>query len=154
PLKEKDGRSPAKELEHVLHPWVAFLILPLFAFANAGVSLSGVTFSGLTSLLPMGIMAGLFIGKPLGISLFCWAALKLKLATLPEGTTCKEIMAVGVLCGIGFTMSIFIASLAFDGADPALITWAKLGILLGSLFSAVVGYCMLRSRFSSPLPHH
>ena len=154
PLKEKDGRSPAKELEHVLHPWVAFLILPLFAFANAGVSLSGVTFAGLTSLLPMGIMAGLFIGKPLGISLFCWAALKLKLATLPEGTTCKEIMAVGVLCGIGFTMSIFIASLAFDGADPALITWAKLGILLGSLFSAVVGYCMLRSRFSSQLQHH
>ena len=153
PLKEKEGRSPARELEHVLHPWVAFLILPLFAFANAGVSLSGVTFAGLTSLLPMGIMAGLFIGKPLGISLFCWAALKLKLATLPEGTTCKEIMAVGVLCGIGFTMSIFIASLAFDSADPALITWAKLGILLGSLFSAVVGYCMLRSRFSSQLQH-
>lgn len=154
PLKDEKGRSPAKELEHVLHLWVAFLILPLFAFANAGVSLSGVTFAGLTSLLPMGIMAGLFIGKPLGISLFCWAALKLKLATLPEGTTCKEIMAVGVLCGIGFTMSIFIASLAFDGADPALITWAKLGILLGSLFSAVVGYWMLRSRFSPQHQHN
>ncbi|HKN04659.1 MAG TPA: Na+/H+ antiporter NhaA [Buttiauxella sp.] len=153
PLKEKNGHSPAKELEHVLHPWVAFLILPLFAFANAGVSLSGVTFAGLASLLPMGIMAGLFIGKPLGISLFCWAALKLKLATLPEGTTCKEIMAVGVLCGIGFTMSIFIASLAFEGADPALITWAKLGILLGSLLSAVVGYCMLRSHFNQQLQY-
>lgn len=149
PLKEKEGHSPARELEHILHPWVAFLILPLFAFANAGVSLTGVTLEGLTSLLPMGIMAGLFIGKPLGIGLFSLAALKLKLASLPEGTTFKDIMAVGVLCGIGFTMSIFIASLAFSDVDPALIVWAKLGILLGSLLSAVVGYSMLRNRFSS-----
>ncbi|KNC88125.1 Na+/H+ antiporter NhaA [Trabulsiella odontotermitis] len=144
PLKETAGTSPAKQLEHVLHPWVAFLILPLFAFANAGVSLAGVTFEGLTSLLPLGIIAGLFIGKPLGIGLFCWLALKLKWATLPEGTTCKQIMAVGVLCGIGFTMSIFIASLAFGGVAPALINWAKLGILIGSIASAVVGYCLLR----------
>lgn len=149
PLKEKNRASPAKSLEHILHPWVAFLILPLFAFANAGVSLDGVTMEGLTSLLPMGIMVGLFIGKPLGISLFCWAALKLKLASLPEGATCRDITAVGVLCGIGFTMSIFIATLAFSSANPALITWAKLGILLGSVLSAVVGYVMLRSRFSS-----
>ncbi|MCT4714865.1 Na+/H+ antiporter NhaA [Enterobacteriaceae bacterium H18W14] len=154
PLKEKAGRSPARALEHVLHPWVAFLILPLFAFANAGVSLHGVTLEGLTSLLPMGIVAGLFIGKPLGISLFCWAALKLRLASLPEGTTGKDIMAVGVLCGIGFTMSIFIASLAFGSVDPALITWAKLGILMGSLLSAVVGYSMLRKRFSSGVQQH
>ncbi|EHM51170.1 MAG: Na+/H+ antiporter NhaA [Yokenella regensburgei] len=144
PLKEKEGKSPAKQLEHVLHPWVAFLILPLFAFANAGVSLGGVTLEGLTSLLPLGIIAGLFIGKPLGISLFCWLALKLKWAHLPEGTTCKQIMAVGVLCGIGFTMSIFIASLAFGNVDPALINWAKLGILIGSVLSAVVGYTLLR----------
>lgn len=154
PLKEKDGRSPARELVHVLHPWVAFLILPLFAFANAGVSLEGVTPAGLTSLLPMGIIAGLFIGKPLGISLFCWAALKLRLASLPAGTTGKDIMAVGVLCGIGFTMSIFIASLAFGSVDPALIIWAKIGILLGSLLSAVVGYSMLRSRFSAVAQQH
>ncbi|MCT4701851.1 Na+/H+ antiporter NhaA [Enterobacteriaceae bacterium H20N1] len=154
PLREKAGRSPARALEHVLHPWVAFLILPLFAFANAGVSLHGVTLEGLTSLLPMGIVAGLFIGKPLGISLFCWAALKLRLASLPEGTTGKDIMAVGVLCGIGFTMSIFIASLAFGSVDPALITWAKLGILMGSLLSAVVGYSMLRKRFSSGVQQH
>ena len=91
PLKEQNGKSPAKQLEHVLHPWVAFLILPLFAFANAGVSLQGVTVEGLTSLLPLGIIAGLFIGKPLGISVFCWLALKLKWASLPEGTTCKQI---------------------------------------------------------------
>lgn len=101
---------PAKRLEHVLHPWVAYLILPLFAFANAGVSLQGVTLDGLTSILPLGIIAGLLIGKPLGISLFCWLALRLKLAHLPEGTTYQQIMAVGILCGIGFTMSIFIAS--------------------------------------------
>ncbi|WP_054178310.1 Na+/H+ antiporter NhaA [Trabulsiella odontotermitis] len=144
PLKEKAGKSPAKQLEHVLHPWVAFLILPLFAFANAGVSLNGVTPEGLTSLLPLGIIAGLFIGKPLGIGLFCWLALKLKWANLPEGTTCRQILAVGVLCGIGFTMSIFIASLAFGGVAPALINWAKLGILIGSIASAVVGYCLLR----------
>ncbi|SNY68860.1 Na+/H+ antiporter NhaA [Enterobacter sp. CC120223-11] len=146
PLKEQNGKSPAVQLEHVLHPWVAFLILPLFAFANAGVSLQGVTMEGLTSLLPLGIIAGLFIGKPLGISLFCWLALKLKWATLPAGTTCKQIMAVGVLCGIGFTMSIFIASLAFGNVDPALINWAKLGILIGSVLSAVVGYTLLRVR--------
>ncbi|MGU3414387.1 Na+/H+ antiporter NhaA [Enterobacteriaceae bacterium C34A] len=146
PLKEQNGKSPAAQLEHVLHPWVAFLILPLFAFANAGVSLQGVTLDGLTSMLPLGIIAGLFIGKPLGISLFCWLALKLKWATLPAGTTCKQIMAVGVLCGIGFTMSIFIASLAFGNVDPALINWAKLGILIGSVLSAVVGYTLLRMR--------
>ncbi len=128
----------------MLHPWVAFMILPLFAFANAGVSLQGVTLEGLTSLLPLGIIAGLFIGKPLGISLFCWLALKLKLARLPEGANFSQIMAVGLLCGIGFTMSIFIASLAFGAVDPELITWAKLGILLGSLLSAVVGYSLLR----------
>jgi Na+:H+ antiporter, NhaA family len=146
PLKEQNGKSPATQLEHVLHPWVAYLILPLFAFANAGVSLQGVTLEGLTSLLPLGIIAGLFIGKPLGISLFCWLALKMKWATLPAGTTCKQIMAVGVLCGIGFTMSIFIASLAFGNVDPALINWAKLGILIGSVLSAVVGYTLLRMR--------
>ena len=146
PLKEKHGRSPAKRLEHVLHPWVAYLILPLFAFANAGVSLQGVTLDGLTSILPLGIIAGLLIGKPLGISLFCWLALRLKLAHLPEGTTYQQIMAVGILCGIGFTMSIFIASLAFGSVDPELINWAKLGILVGSISSAVIGYSWLRVR--------
>jgi NhaA family Na+:H+ antiporter len=150
PLKEKHGRSPAKRLEHVLHPWVAYLILPLFAFANAGVSLHGVTLNGLASTLPLGIIAGLLIGKPLGIGLFCWLALRLKLAQLPEGTCYQQVMAVGILCGIGFTMSIFIAGLAFGGVDPALINWAKLGILIGSLLSAVVGYSWLRARLNAP----
>lgn len=151
PLKEQGGKSPAKSLEHVLHPWVAFLILPLFAFANAGVSLEGVTPQGLASLLPLGIIAGLFIGKPLGISLFCWLALKLGLAKLPQGATFRQIMAVGVLCGIGFTMSIFISTLAFGDVEPALVKWAKLGILIGSLLAAVTGYSLLR--FSFKVPH-
>lgn len=144
PLKPQEGKSPAKQLEHVLHPWVAFMILPLFAFANAGVSLQGVTLDGLTSVLPLGIIAGLFIGKPLGISLFCWLALKMKLASLPNGTTFGQIMAVGVLCGIGFTMSIFISTLAFGANAPELIVWAKLGILIGSLLAAVIGYTLLK----------
>lgn len=149
PLKAKDGHSPAKELEHVLHPWVSWLILPLFAFANAGVALGGVTAHELVSLLPLGIIAGLLIGKPLGISLFCWLSVKLKLARLPEGTSMRDIMAIGVLCGIGFTMSIFIASLAYGDVDPQMIVLAKLGILIGSLLSAVIGYALLRKRLAT-----
>ncbi|CNJ75274.1 Na+/H+ antiporter NhaA [Yersinia aldovae] len=144
PLHTKDKRSPSESLEHGLHPWVAYLILPLFAFANAGVSLQGVSLSGLTSLLPMGIAAGLFIGKPLGIFLFSWLAVKLGIAKLPDAINFKQIFAVSVLCGIGFTMSIFIASLAFEGADVALLTYSKLGILLGSTAAALVGYSLLR----------
>ncbi|MEN0580664.1 Na+/H+ antiporter NhaA [Phytobacter palmae] len=146
PLKEKDGVSPARQVVDAIHPWVGWLILPLFAFANAGVSLEGVTFAGLTSLLPLGVIAGLFIGKPVGITLFCWLALRLKLAKLPQGAAFKQIMAVGVLCGIGFTMSIFIATLAFGDIDTHMVAWAKLGILTGSILAAVVGYCLLRSR--------
>lgn len=146
PLKEENGVSSARQVIDAIHPWVGWLILPLFAFANAGVSLEGVTFSGLTSLLPMGVIAGLFIGKPVGITIFCWLALRLKLAKLPQGAAFKQIMAVGVLCGIGFTMSIFIATLAFGDVDTHMVAWAKLGILTGSILAAVVGYCLLRSR--------
>ncbi len=146
PLKEKDGVSPARQVVDAIHPWVGWLILPLFAFANAGVSLEGVTLAGLTSLLPLGVIAGLFIGKPVGITVFCWLALRLKLAKLPQGAAFKQIMAVGVLCGIGFTMSIFIATLAFGDVDTHMVAWAKLGILTGSILAAVVGYCLLRSR--------
>ncbi|MGH1474659.1 Na+/H+ antiporter NhaA [Yersinia proxima] len=144
PLHTKDKRSPSESLEHGLHPWVAYLILPLFAFANAGVSLQGVSLSGLTSLLPLGIASGLFIGKPLGIFTFSWLAVKLGVAKLPDAINFKQIFAVSVLCGIGFTMSIFIASLAFEGADMALTTYSKLGILLGSTTAAIVGYSLLR----------
>lgn len=144
PLAKKDGHSPAEQLEHGLHPWVSWLILPLFAFANAGVVLDGVSAGDMFSLLPLGIMVGLLVGKPLGITLFCWLAVRLGLAKLPQGTTMSNVVAVGVLCGIGFTMSIFIATLAYGDIDPALITLAKLGILIGSIASAVIGYLLLR----------
>ncbi|MCU5772752.1 Na+/H+ antiporter NhaA [Erwiniaceae bacterium BAC15a-03b] len=144
PLAKKEGHSPAEELEHGLHPWVSWLILPLFAFANAGVVLDGISAGDMFSLLPLGIMVGLLLGKPLGITLFCWLAVKSGLAKLPQGTSMSNIVAVGVLCGIGFTMSIFIATLAYGDIDPALITLAKLGILIGSIASAVVGYFLLR----------
>lgn len=144
PLNTRYGVSPLKMIEHSLHPWVAYLILPLFAFANAGVSLQGVSLSGLTSLLPLGIICGLLIGKPIGIFGFSWLAVKLKWAKLPNGIGFKQIFAVSVLCGIGFTMSIFIASLAFEGADETLSTYSRLGILLGSTAAAVLGYLLLR----------
>lgn len=140
-----DGKphSPLKHLEHALHPYVAFLILPLFAFANAGISLEGVSFSGLTSMLPLGIALGLFVGKPLGIFSASYMAVKSGIAKLPDGIGFRHIFAVSVLCGIGFTMSIFISSLAFVGAAEDFSTYSRLGILLGSTVSAVVGYAML-----------
>ncbi|WON77625.1 Na+/H+ antiporter NhaA [Serratia sp. UGAL515B_01] len=144
PLNVNNGPSPSETLEHELHPWVAFLILPLFAFANAGVPLQGVSLSGLTSLLPLGIAAGLLIGKPLGIFAFSWLAVKMGIAKLPEDINFKQVFAVSVLCGIGFTMSIFIASLAFADADAALVTYSKLGILFGSTSAALIGYVLLR----------
>ncbi|MGF1681097.1 Na+/H+ antiporter NhaA [Photobacterium minamisatsumaniensis] len=147
PLSGEDGRSdtysPLKHLEHVLHPYVAFLILPLFAFANAGISLQGVSLSGLTSMLPLGIALGLLIGKPLGIFTFSYLAIKTGMAKMPEGIGLKQIFAVSVLCGIGFTMSIFISSLAFVGAPEDFSTYSRLGILLGSTISALLGYALL-----------
>lgn len=144
PLNGKKGEhSPLKHMEHALHPYVAFAILPLFAFANAGISLEGVSVSGLTSMLPLGIALGLLIGKPLGIFSFSWVAVKTGVARLPEGITFRHIFAVSVLCGIGFTMSIFISSLAFGGVSPEYDTYARLGILMGSTTAAVIGYCLL-----------
>lgn len=144
PLEKREGHSPAEHLAHGLMPWVNWLILPLFAFANAGISLTGITLRDVFSPEPSGIILGLLIGKPLGITLFCWLAVKLRLAVLPDGTTIRDIMAIGVLCGIGFTMSIFISSLAFDSAHEQLVTFSKLGILTGSVLSAVIGYTLLR----------
>ncbi|EGQ8314737.1 Na+/H+ antiporter NhaA [Vibrio cholerae] len=145
PLKGNKGEhSPLKHLEHALHPYVAFAILPVFAFANAGISLEGVSLAGLTSMLPLGVALGLFLGKPLGIFSFSWAAVKLGVAKLPEGINFKHIFAVSVLCGIGFTMSIFISSLAFGQANEAYDTYARLGILMGSTTAALLGYSLLR----------
>ncbi|MBY8072367.1 Na+/H+ antiporter NhaA [Vibrio fluvialis] len=145
PLKGNRGEhSPLKHLEHALHPYVAFGILPLFAFANAGISLEGVSFSSLASTLPLGVALGLLIGKPLGIFSFSVIAVKAGVAKLPEGINFKHIFAVSVLCGIGFTMSIFISSLAFGSANVDYDTYARLGILMGSTTAAILGYVLLR----------
>ncbi|MCJ8350179.1 Na+/H+ antiporter NhaA [Moritella sp.] len=148
PLYRKDDKndvenphSPAKTLACWLHPWTKYLILPLFAFANAGVSLTNIQFTDMASALPIGVALGLFIGKPLGIFSISWFAVRFKIATLPEGVNFKQVFAVSVLCGIGFTMSMFITSLAFT--DPVMADLARLGILLGSTLAAVFGYYLL-----------
>ncbi|GIU10034.1 MULTISPECIES: Na+/H+ antiporter NhaA [unclassified Shewanella] len=146
PLKgdiNKEGHSPLKRLEHGLHPYVAFLVLPIFAFASAGISLKGISLADLTSMLPLGVALGLLIGKPLGIYTFSWAAVKLGWAKLPKGVEFSHIFAVSILCGIGFTMSIFISGLAFADASAEYDTLARLGILIGSTISALVGYMLL-----------
>ena len=144
PLKGNKGEhSPLKHLEHALHPYVAFVILPIFAFANAGISLEGISISNLTGMLPLGIALGLLVGKPLGIFLFSWGAVKTGVAKLPEGVNFMNIFAVSVLCGIGFTMSIFISSLAFGSTNADFDTLARLGILMGSTTAAILGYFLL-----------
>lgn len=145
---DKHGHSPAIALQHWLRPWVNGGVLPLFAFANAGLLLSGVTLSELTSWLPLGIILGLFVGKPAGITLFCWLAVKLRVAKLPEGLSLSIVAATGVLCGIGFTMSFFITALAYTAVPASVMMLAKLGILLGSLISAIVGYLLLRYKLN------
>jgi len=137
----ENPRSPAKTLARWLHPWSKYWILPLFAFANAGVSLTNIAWSDIASALPLGVALGLFIGKPLGIFSISWLAVKYKIARLPDGITFRHIFAVSVLCGIGFTMSMFITSLAFT--DDSMADLARLGILLGSTLAAVLGYILL-----------
>ncbi|MBW9267074.1 MAG: Na+/H+ antiporter NhaA [Candidatus Thiodiazotropha sp. (ex. Lucinisca nassula)] len=147
PIKDpkNSDRSPLREVEHGLHQWVAILIVPLFAFANAGVSLSGLTFDALLEPIPLGIAAGLFVGKQIGIMLFCGVAIVLGFAKLPNGASWSGFYATTILCGIGFTMSLFIASLAFEqGGTSSIIMGDRLGILLGSGLSAVIGYLILK----------
>ena len=151
PLREDGGgkRSPLRELEHDLHATVSYGILPLFAFANAGISLEGVRLSSLLHPLPLGIAAGLFLGKQVGVFLFSFLAVKLGIARLPESAGWKALYGVAVLCGIGFTMSLFIASLAFEPGALGESVDERLGILAGSFLSAVMGYLILRSSFKS-----
>ena len=141
--------SPLKHLEHRLHPWSSYLILPLFAFANAGISLAGVSLASLATPVPLGIMLGLFVGKPLGISLISWLAIKTGLARLPKGIGMRHILAVSVLCGIGFTRSTFTSSRASHGGAADYSTLSRLGILSGSTMAAVLGYFFLRLSLSS-----
>ena len=135
--------SPLHRLEHAITPWVAFAIVPLFGFANAGVDLSGMGAEHILAPLPLGIAAGLFVGKQIGIFGAVWLCVKMGIAQKLRGATWPQIYAVSMLCGIGFTMSLFIGALAFPG-NALLIEEAKIGVLLGSLLSAVVGYSILR----------
>ncbi|MCT8634256.1 Na+/H+ antiporter NhaA [Glaesserella parasuis] len=146
PLKGKNGEEPLAHFEHILAPWCSFVILPLFAFSNAGVSLACMRLSPLFSPLTMGVALGLLVGKTLGVFSFSFLAVKLGIAQLSEGINFKQIFAVSVLCGIGFTMSMFLAGLAFGGdeADGQFISLARLGILIGSGISAVLGYYLLK----------
>jgi NhaA family Na+:H+ antiporter len=145
PLRVPDGRPPPLlRLEHGLHPLVAFAILPLFAFANAGLPLAGITLSSLAAPLPAGIALGLVLGKIAGVFGATLLAVKTGLARLPEGAGWLHLFGISALCGIGFTMSLFIAGLAFEGELPRFAIESRLGILAGSLLAGVAGYLVLR----------
>ncbi len=138
----EEGESPLLKLEHSLEPWVVFGVLPLFAFANAGVSLAGLSFGKLLDPVPLGIALGLFVGKTIGITGATWAAVRWGLSPRPEGSTWEQIVGVAMLGGIGFTMSLFIGMLAFP--DPEYAAPLRMGVLMGSLVSATIGYMVLR----------
>jgi len=146
PLRAKDGegKSPLRDMEHSLHPWVTFLILPLFAFANAGVPLANVSVAEVLGPVPMGIALGLFLGKQIGVLVFCRLAVRMRIASLPEGVGWWQLYGTALLCGIGFTMSLFIASLAFEQGATAYLGLDRLGILIGTFVSGVSGYAVLR----------
>jgi len=146
PLRGKGaGHSPLETAEHVLHPWVAFAVLPMFAFVNAGVSLQGVSLGTLTQGVPLGIGLGLVIGKAVGVFGASWLLMRFAGIGLPPGTTTRQFFGVCVLCGIGFTMSLFIGGLAFAGQGAAYETQVKLGVLCGSLASGLLGVALLLS---------
>lgn len=143
PLRDSGDRAegPLHRLEHSLHPWVAFAILPAFAFANAGVSLSGMPARTLLEPLPLGIAVGLFLGKQLGVTAVTWLSVRLGIGILPDETGWLQVYGVAVLTGIGFTMSLFIGTLAFE--EPRYASLVRLGVLAGSFASAVIGYLVL-----------
>jgi len=147
--KTKEDYSPLKNLEHDLHLLVAFFVLPVFAFANAGINLTGIGFQQLMHNVPMGITLGLFLGKQVGVFGFCWLAIKLKFTSLPKGMTWGSLYGTAALCGIGFTMSLFIGSLAFEETGVNLLFDERLGIILGSLASGLVGYLVLKVSLDS-----
>lgn len=146
PIKSKNDPtvSPLKDLEHDLHSVVAFFILPVFAFANAGISFKGIGVEQILHDVPIGIALGLFVGKQIGIFGLCWLFIKLKWASLPNGMNWLSLYGTSMLCGIGFTMSLFIGSLAFEETGVNLLFDERLGIILGSLVSGVIGYLVLK----------
>ena len=144
--------SPLKDMEHDLHSVVAYFILPIFAFANAGISLSGVGMEHYFHDVPLGITLGLFVGKQVGIFGICWLAIQLKLTRLPKDMTWGSLYGTATLCGIGFTMSLFIGSLAFEESGVSQIFDERLGIIMGSLASGLVGYWVLRASLRQSIP--
>lgn len=150
PMKRRDGRSLLENMEHALVPWNAYIVVPIFGFANAGVDISDMGLEGFTDPLPLGVAAGLVVGKQVGIFSAVWAAVKLGIVDKPPGCSWAEVWGVSILCGIGFTMSLFIGELAFP-QNRLLIDEAKIGILTGSLISAVLGYVVLRMTTKHPV---
>ena len=153
-VPEKSLSSHAPEsllchLEHTLHPWVAFCILPVFAFANAGVSLVDLSITDTLHAVPLGIVTGLFLGNQIGVLAMCWFAVRLGIASPPEGVNWWQLYGTALLCGIGFTMSLFIASLAFEQGATAYLGLERLGILIGTLVSGLSGYVVLRVTLGS-----
>lgn len=148
PMVARNGERPLERMEHALHPWVAFFVIPVFGFANAGLPLAGLEPAALIEPLPFGIALGLLIGKQVGIFGFSWLAVKLRIASMPEEVTWRQIHGMSLLAAIGFTMSLFIGNLAF--ANPVLFDQVRLGVLSGSLVAAIAGYALL----SAALPKH
>lgn len=148
PMAARDGSRPLERIEHALHPWVAFLIIPIFGFANAGVRLVGLEVSDLVAPLPLGIALGLLLGKQIGVFGAAFLALKLGLAKLPDAVSLRQLHGVSLLAAIGFTMSLFIGGLAFS--DPAQVDAVRLGVLSGSLIAAIGGYFLIRATLSGP----
>ena len=148
PMRDKEGHCPLRELEHNLHAPVAFVILPAFAFVNAGLSLGGVSLDALAHPVTLGVTTGLVLGKPLGILVFTGLVVALGLARLPEDVNWTQLLGVACACGIGFTMSLFIAGLAFEHGSGAYYSGDRLGILLGSFLSALAAWTLLH--FSLP----
>ena len=143
PLRTRNSEpSPLMGIEHALHPWVAYGILPLFAFANAGVSLTGVNLHSFTHHVPIGIAAGLLIGKTVGVFGLTWIVIKTGLAALPTGANWGQLFGVAILCGIGFTMSLFVGSLAFVSGSSDYVGMDRMGILTGSILAALIGYAV------------
>jgi NhaA family Na+:H+ antiporter len=151
PFRTRGGEaSPGHQLEDALHPWVAFGILPLFALANAGLSFAGTSFGSLLEPIPLGIILGLVAGKTIGIFLTSWLAIRLRLAALPSGVRWSEMLGVAALCGIGFTMSLFIGTLAFAQQPAEFFESVKMGVLAGSLLAALAGGILFRMARARP----
>tara|TARA_R110002072_G_scaffold56097_3_gene145511 strand:+ start:8023 stop:9270 length:1248 start_codon:yes stop_codon:yes gene_type:complete len=146
--KKDPTYSPVEHMEHDLHGLVAFFILPIFAFANAGINILNINLEQILHPVPLGIALGLVVGKQVGIFGICWAAIKLKVADLPKGMSWLDLYGISILCGIGFTMSLFIGSLAFEATGNLLVD-ERLGIIIGSLVSGVLGYMVLRFSLKS-----